>query len=142
MYLCIFIRMLCYVSPPRCFVSWAPNAQGSSTVLGSVRQFNFFRNSLSYYLFYDQSNYPLHLLRTFAGNAMSTTTNNRSQLSFVRFSEVTKHKGEMSLDVTITGSITLQFGELQEAIKILPGSTRHQGMYGYVCVTVVYLEIW
>ena len=54
-------------------------------------------------------------------------------------SEVTLSKGKASLDVIITASIT---SPSYEAINILTVNTKHQGINGYFCDTVVYPEIW
>ena len=44
------------------------------------------------------------------------------------------------LDATVTGSTTLRV-EFQEAIKILTGGTKYQGIDGYFCGNVAYPEI-
>ena len=122
-----------YAIPPRRFPSRATHFQGFLyDPRGSSSQFYLFRNSHRYYVFYEQWNYPMQLLRAYYPQRCK---NNYVQLlttSCVFCSIVDNYVIQGQGVNRRYYSIRSQFRE------ILTGSIKYQGIDGYFFDNIMY----
>ena len=113
-------------------------------MFGSSQFKFFFRNSPRYFAFYEQSNYPVLLLCTAVRNDMRTCVQlliTSCVFSLIVQSYVIQGQGHRYTLLQLP-VLRLYLKSWKEAIKILSGSTKYKGIYGYVCDNVMYPEIW
>ena len=126
----MFVCIVCYATPRRCFASRAPNFQGFiyNPTVGSS-QFYYFIKFTPQLTFLRTIKLPFityNCLQCYVNNYVQLLTS--CVFSLIVPNDITQGQG-----VTTTASITVAISRVgfQEAIKILTGTTKYEGTDGY-----------